>query len=135
MRVDEPVPGKSKEEDEPPASRPAAAAVQHPDQQVAEEAKGEQSWRNLLELDAQLFKHKNVRLLTPEARVLIHLKLDGSMSVTAAMQLAGVSYRGFYAVLERLKQAGLVGQVKDREDQRVQNLSLDPSTALPSAEL
>lgn len=96
---------------------------------------GEQSWRNLLALDAELFKHKEVRLLTPEARVLINLKLDGSMPVSAAMKLAGVSYRGFYAVLERLKQAGLVDQVKDREDQRVRNLSLDPSNPIPPAGL
>ncbi|MBV1917768.1 MAG: hypothetical protein KUG65_06865 [Sphingomonadaceae bacterium] len=57
------------------------------------------------------------------------------MSVTAAMQLAGVSYRGFYAVLERLKQAGLVGQVTDSEDHRVRNLSLEPSTPIPPAKL
>jgi DNA-binding MarR family transcriptional regulator len=52
------------------------------------------------------------------------------LSVTTAMQLAGVSYRGFYAVLERLKQAGLVSQAKDKGDQRVRNLSLDPSVPL-----
>ncbi len=91
---------------------------------------GERSWRNLLELDAQLYKHKKIRMLTPEARVLINLKLNGAMPVTAAMQLAGVSYRGFYAVLERLKQAGLVGQARDKEDQRVRNLSIGPSTPL-----
>ena len=93
---------------------------------------GERSWRSLLELDARLFEQRNVRLLTPEARVLINLKLNGTMTVTTAMQMAGVSYRGFYAVLERLKQAGLVGQAKDEEDQRVRKLSLDPSMPIPS---
>ena len=63
----------------------------------------------------------------PEARVLIHLKLNGSVPVTTAMQVAGTSYRGFYAVLERLKQAGIVATVKDPQDQRVRRLSLDPS--------
>jgi len=92
---------------------------------------GERSWRSLLALDSDLFQQKKVRLLTPEARVLIHLKLDGSMPVTEAMKLAGVSYRGFYAVLERLKQAGLVGQVKDKQDQRVRNLRLEPSMPIP----
>lgn len=89
-----------------------------------------QNWRNLLELDAQIYEKNGVRILTPEARVLIHLKLQGTLSVTTAMQLAGVSYRGFYAVLERLKQAGLVSQAKDKGDQRVRNLSLDPSMPL-----
>jgi DNA-binding MarR family transcriptional regulator len=84
-------------------------------------------WRDLLELDARLHEQRNIRLLTPEARVLIHLKLNGSVSVTTAMQVAGTSYRGFYAVLERLKQAGIVAAVKDDQDQRVRKLSLDPS--------
>lgn len=91
---------------------------------------GNRSWHNLLELDASIYKQKRIRLLTPEARVLIYLKLTGSVSVTKAMQVAGISYRGFYAVLERLKQAGLIAQVKDKKDQRVRNLSLDPSMPL-----
>lgn len=96
---------------------------------------GAQSWRNLLQLDAEIFAHRGIRMLTPEARVLINLKLNGPMSVTAAMELAGVSYRGFYAVLDRLKQAGLVDQVKDQEDQRVRNLQLDPTTPIPASGL
>lgn len=99
------------------------------------DAEGAQSWRNLLELDAQIFAARGIRILTPEARVLINLKLTGTMNVTTAMELAGVSYRGFYAVLERLKQAGLVDQVKDRADQRVRNLQLDPSTPIPASGL
>jgi hypothetical protein len=96
---------------------------------------GAQSWRNLLQLDAEIFVHRGIRMLTPEARVLINLKLSGPMNVTAAMELAGVSYRGFYAVLERLKQAGLVDQVKDQDDHRVRNLQLDPSTPMPASGL
>ena len=101
----------------------------------AADNEGAQSWRNLLELDAQIFAARGIRILTPEARVLINLKLTGTMNVTTAMELAGVSYRGFYAVLERLKQAGLVDQVKDRGDQRVRNLQLDPSTPIPASGL
>lgn len=101
----------------------------------ASDDQGAQSWRNLLQLDAEIFVHRGIRILTPEARVLINLKLNGQMNVTAAMELAGVSYRGFYAVLERLKQAGLVDQVKDRDDQRVRNLQLDPSTPIPASGL
>jgi hypothetical protein len=43
------------------------------------------------------------------------------------MQMAGTSYRGFYAVLERLRQAGIIATVKDKQDQRVRKLSIDPS--------
>jgi len=72
-------------------------------------------------------------LLTPEARVLLHLTLSGPVPVTAAMQVAGTSYRGFYTVLERLKQAGLVASAKDAQDQRVRRLKLDPSVQIPPA--
>lgn len=98
-------------------------------------AGGRENWANLLEFDEQLFGQKGIRLLTPEARVLIHLKLSGKMTVSGAMEKAGVSHRGFYAVLERLKQAGLVGQAKDEEDQRVRQLTLDPSMPSPPERL
>ena len=88
-------------------------------------------WRELLDMDERLHEQKNIRLLTPEARVLIHLNLHGPVPVTAAMQVAGTSYRGFYTVLERLKQAGLVGAVKDEQDQRVRRLNIDPSAPIP----
>lgn len=84
-------------------------------------------WRDLMELDDRLHEQRNVRLLTPEARVLIFLKLNGPVSVTAAMQVAGTSYRGFYTVLERLKRAGIIATVKDEQDQRVRKLSIDPA--------
>ncbi len=92
------------------------------------------AWRDLLALDARLNEQRNIRLLTPEARVLIHLKLSGPVPVTTAMQMAGTSHRGFYAVLERLKQAGIVATVKDGQDQRVRKLSIDPSVPIPSVD-
>ena len=90
-------------------------------------------WRDILDLDTRLHLHKGIRLLTPEARVLLHLTLSGPVPVTAAMQVAGTSYRGFYTVLERLKQAGLVASAKDAQDQRVRRLKLDPSVQIPPA--
>jgi DNA-binding MarR family transcriptional regulator len=122
-------------ESDAPSSSPADPVAVGDTPAEADKGDGAQSWRNLLELDSQLFIHRGIRLLTPEARVLINLKLNGTMNVTAAMELAGVSYRGFYAVLERLKQAGLVDQVKDLDDQRVRNLQLDPSTPIPASGL
>lgn len=89
-------------------------------------------WRELLELDERMHAQRKIRLLTPEARVLVHLKINGPVSVTGAMRISGSSYRGFYAVLERLKQAGLIAALKDDNDQRVRKLSIDPSApALP----
>jgi DNA-binding MarR family transcriptional regulator len=80
-----------------------------------------------MELDARLFEQKRIRMLTPEAKILIHLRLHGSVSVKTAMEVAGTSHRGFYTVLERLRQAGIISTVKDDDDQRVRKLSIDPS--------
>lgn len=94
---------------------------------------GEKRWRELLQLDDAMFEQCKIRLLTPEARVLLHLRLEGSVPVTSALPMAGTSYRGFYAVIERLKKAGLVATVKDSDDQRVRRLSLEtPSTPAKS---
>jgi DNA-binding MarR family transcriptional regulator len=90
-------------------------------------ARATRVWRDLLELDSSFHTQKGIRILTPEARVLIQLRLNGPMSVTTAMEQAGTSYRGFYAVLERLRQAGIISTVKDDQDQRVRKLSIDPS--------
>jgi len=89
-------------------------------------------WRELLDLDARLSEAKGIRLLTPEARVLLFLTLSGPVPVTSAMQAAGTSYRGFYAVIERLKQAGLVAASKDAQDQRVRRLELNPALKMPN---
>lgn len=70
--------------------------------------------KKLLEFDAQLFQQRNVRLLTPEARVLMALLVGGPLQINSAMQVAGTSSRGFYAVLERLKQANLVNTTRTR---------------------
>lgn len=89
-------------------------------------------WRDLLELDARMERDRGIRMLTPEARVMIYLMLSGPVPVSTVMQAAGTSYRGFYAVLERLKQAGLIESERDQQDQRVRRLTLDPSlTAAP----
>lgn len=82
-------------------------------------------WRDLLELDARMQQQKKIRLLTPEARVLFTLSIGGPMQINSAIQVAGTSYRGFYAVLERLKQAGLVQINKDSDDHRVRKLSVE----------
>ena len=89
-------------------------------------------WRELFEIDQRIAAERGVRLLTPEARVLIFLMSSGPAPVSTAMQVAGVSYRGFYDVLERLKQAGLVESARDPQDQRVRRLMLDPNLINPS---
>lgn len=118
------------------AERPGANRSSGKAEAKARAAKAEinaRLWRELIDLDARLHEQRNIRLLTPEARVLIHLKINGPTSVTTAMKVAGTSYRGFYAVLQRLKQAGIIAALKDDQDHRVRKLSIDPSMpTLPS---
>ena len=89
-------------------------------------------FREMLEFDARIFEQTGVRLLTPEARVLFYLSSTGPASVTEAMKIAGTSYRSFYDVLGRLKEAGLVSTQKDANDQRIRKLSVDGAIAAPS---
>lgn len=90
-------------------------------------------WKELLEIDAKMFQRRHLRLLTPEARVLLALLVGGPLQINSAMQVAGTSSRGFYAVLERLKQAGLVNINKDSDDQRVRRLTVDQNEVPQSA--
>ncbi|WP_030541469.1 helix-turn-helix domain-containing protein [Sphingobium sp. DC-2] len=82
-------------------------------------------WQELIDFDARLYRKKQLRLLTPEARVLLRLMMGGSLRVNEAMEVAATSYKGFYAVLERLKKAGLVSLTKDEKDHRARNLTIE----------
>lgn len=94
--------------------------------------KTERRFREMLEFDARIFQQTGVRLLTAEARVLFYLSTVGPVPVTDAMKVAGTSYRAFYAVLARLKEAGLVSTQKDAQDQRIRKLSVDGPIAASS---
>jgi DNA-binding transcriptional ArsR family regulator len=106
-----------------------AGAEQAPNGQRARDMENvaERRFREMLEFDARIFQQKGLRLLTPEARVLFYLSGAGPVSVTEAMKVAGTSYRAFYTVLARLKDAGLVSTKKDAQDQRIRKLSVDAS--------
>lgn len=81
--------------------------------------------RDLLEFDEGLRRARGIGILTPEGRVLMHIALEGKPPVSDAMAVAGTSYRGFYMVLRRLKEASLVQATVDENDQRVRRLSID----------
>ena len=115
---------------QPGRNRGAAGAESAPGADSSRSSDPNRLWRDLIALDTRLFEQRKIRFRTPEARVMIHLKLSGSTPVTEAMQVAGTSYRGFYAVLERLREAGIVATVRDADDQRVRRISLDPSTPI-----
>ncbi len=86
---------------------------------------GDPRWKYLIKFDAELFKKKSLSPLTPEARVLLHLMMTGPVRVNEAMQVAATSYKGFYAVMERLKAASLINISKVDNDHSVRNLDIE----------
>ena len=60
--------------------------------------------------------------LTPELRIILKARENGSLSVKNAFSYSGVSYRGFYAVLTRLENANLIKRSEGRRDRRFRNI-------------
>jgi DNA-binding MarR family transcriptional regulator len=80
--------------------------------------------RAILEFDRQVRNANGVPILSPEGRLLLRLALDGAMSVSAAQIESGTSPSGYFNVLRRLKAAGLVNTVVDKDDARVKWLHI-----------
>lgn len=81
--------------------------------------------RKLLTFDQELRKVKGIGILTPEARVLFSIACNGAAPVGEIRAVAGTSYRGFYTVLQRLRDAELLSSAADTGDQRVRRLHID----------
>lgn len=70
------------------------------------------------------FSDKGVNLLTPEGKIILYLLVNGGSRVKEVMLASGVSYRGFYLTLDRLKEAGLVTVSAEANDRRVRIIQL-----------
>jgi DNA-binding MarR family transcriptional regulator len=71
------------------------------------------------------FRHwTGLDALTSEARVLLSIAQAGALSVKEAISLSGLSYSGFYRVLNRLLARRLVAMEADNSDGRVRRLVL-----------
>lgn len=63
-------------------------------------------------------------MIRPEAYLVLMLVKHGPLSIKEAMTFTRTSYRGFYAVLNRLVKAGIVKTTTDTIDKRVRKLAL-----------
>lgn len=72
----------------------------------------------ILELDQWFANTKKIKLLTAEARVLLFVLLNGVTSSTEGLGIARTSAGSYFAVLRRLKEAGLITAVVDPNDRR-----------------
>lgn len=68
-------------------------------------------------------------MLTVEGRIILHLEQNGETRVKELMIATGVSYRGFYLGLDRLKKKGVVATRKDPSDGRARIVHLLPELA------
>lgn len=87
----------------------------------------------LLRIDRCFREQGGFEAIRPETRLLLILKKHGPLSVKEAMSFAQTSYRGFYAVLTRLIEAGLITVITDDADRRVRKLCFAGDALLQAA--
>ena len=104
----------AKRSDEPTDTKPTTVSIRIKKAEL----------RAILEFDREVRNANGVPILSPEGRLLLRLALDGAMSVSAAQLEAGTSTSGYFNVLRRLKAAGLVNTVTDKDDGRVKWLNV-----------
>lgn len=71
---------------------------------------------NILKADIALQKETGFEMLRPEAKILFTLQELGPLSIKEIMSLSGMSYRGFYVVLDRLISTNLISIDPDQQD-------------------
>ena len=83
-----------------------------------------QNYSDVLELDRQFSEQLGINVLRPEAKLLLILSQAGTLTIKQALSLSGLSYRGFYLLMNRLLAQGLVEINGDENDGRVRKVSL-----------
>lgn len=74
--------------------------------------------RNLLSFESEF----RISILRNEARLIDAIKAEPGRPVKYYISKSGLSYRGFYNILQLLLQAGIVTEAISDEDRRVRNL-------------
>lgn len=82
------------------------------------------AFSDALDLDKRFNEQLGIMVLRPEARMLMTLSRSGPLSIKQAISLSGLSYRGFYLILNKLQEQGLVRIDRDTHDGRVRKLVL-----------
>jgi DNA-binding MarR family transcriptional regulator len=65
-----------------------------------------------------------VGALRPEAKLLLLINQQGTLSIKQAMSMSGLSHRGFYMLLNRLSSHDLIVITPDVHDKRVKKIGL-----------
>lgn len=83
-----------------------------------------QGLSNIIRFDDAYNKAFDRNVLNAEAKIILCLSKDGSMSVKDAMHNSKLSQRAFYLTLDRMKKLSMVIVTQDDNDARVRNISL-----------
>ena len=67
---------------------------------------------------------QNLEIFTPEGKIICHLLNHGRSRIKELILVSGVSYRGFYLALDRLRKAKAVEMSTDPHDRRVKLVEL-----------
>ena len=78
----------------------------------------------ILTIDNFFNEKLNSPALRPAARLLLHVAVNRSVSIKQAMLDSPLSYRAFYIMIDRLKDAALLDVKSDNVDRRVRRLVL-----------
>jgi DNA-binding MarR family transcriptional regulator len=79
-----------------------------------------------LKVDRYFRSYAGLDALKPEAKILFTLGSRGPLAVKQLMLYSGLSYRGFYIVVNRLTALGLIETYQDKDDGRVRRIKLVP---------
>ena len=93
---------------------------------VAQKAKQDfsETALQILKIDNFFNEALHTAALRPAARLLLFIMVKRSVSIKQAMLDSPLSYRAFYIMIERLKDAALLDVKSDDEDRRVRRLVL-----------
>lgn len=82
-----------------------------------------------LALEAHFAEQLGIPALRPEAKLILLLSQQDCLSIKQAMSMSGLSYRGFYMLVTRLVEQGLIKVDTDAHDRRVRKIRLAPDLA------
>lgn len=77
-----------------------------------------------LDIERIFVDRVGVGALKPEAKLLLLINQQGALSIKQAMSVSGLSYRGFYILLNRLSNQHLITITPDTHDKRVKKIGL-----------
>lgn len=82
------------------------------------------AFQDILKIEHFFRQRFGLSFIKPEAKIILLLKEKGSLSMKETMSFLDLSYRGFYILVKRMIQNGIIFMEEDAFDRRVKRISL-----------